>query len=215
MGGKRVIPVQSRNALKLVENNNINFPIKVNRNTGGHPDLNILPILDRLGFKGQYNVIGSNSKRRQLKNPRFIISYDYYDPRSLNSTKYKLMCCSITIKCLINCGSIIHKNHAISGIIYNRKPYLVDPNYAKLIPCRWWNKNDLWKTVNNQISKPYEYGYHSAEIEYSVYARREYVKPISPMCIRFIKQPGNIIKTPLMSPSQLSKYSRTTTFKLS
>lgn len=230
MCGKRVIPVQSRNALKLVETNNINFPFKVNRNSGGHPELNILPILDRLGFKGEYNIIGSEHailknkikswvNRRLVKNPKFIISYDYYDPRSLNSTKYKLMCCSINIHCLINCDSrdSIHKHHAISGIIYNHKPYLVDPNFAKLIPCRWWNKKNLWETVNNQISKPYKarggHGYHSADIAYSVYARREYVSGISPSCKRFIKKPGNILMTPAFPNVKLSIRPRITTFK--
>jgi len=240
-GVKRVIPTKSRFSPELIRN--ITFLNWTTQSTGGSSDVKIFSILDRLGFANDYNIIGTirNSQNYSLyyqnkikkwmnkppvSDPHFIISF----PRPNLTQKpkidgYTLISSVISVSCNDgNCGvntngatKVRRKDHAITGIIYNDKSYLIDPNNLKPIPCRWWNQRDLISVVNNEFSDFYfnrnvrtRFRYKEAFVEYMIFAKTNYINKISPACIQYTntvvyknRMSRRIIK-PLISPSQLS-----------
>jgi len=246
-GVKRNIPIRSGFSPELIKN--VNFQNWTTETTGGKSDVKLFSILDRLGFSRDYNIIGSENiqhggnysnyyknkikkwtSRKKNKNPKFII----YFPKNKIKLKpivpgFTLVASSISVSCMGHCalnpnGTRSNQTtHAISGIIYHGKPYLVDSNFLKPIPCTWWNYSKLIDVVNNEFSNSYlknnksGFIFQSARINYMIYARTSYIDRISPSCIRFTEVRNKISRRMThkreISPSQLSAFYSSRIFK--
>ena len=159
--------------------NNIKFTNKVNLSSGGVPDKELFPVLDRLGFKGEYNVraLYNEAIERTVTHPKFLVSVSYHYIRPKKG--YDLMCAALHAIPLGN-RSI---SHAICGYITNGEAYVFDSNFPDPFPCKWWIYSERERLVA-KMSNDYKSPYSMITNFYSVYAKRDYASRIHPACLR-------------------------------
>ena len=202
MSGPRNIKVKAGLSPQLLNNS---LPVK-NIHKGGQPKEHFLPILRRLGFdESEYQVINGYNNLKVLGEkvalkPKLIIS-NFIHVRRPNAIRgYELMCASIELDDAVGAGG-----HAIAGYVCNGRPYLIDSNFMKPIPCKWWNDLELekaFKTINQLYSGKFMY----PRIEYSVYVRRSALYRIHPACL--LKYKNANVKSNIKTPAVQSAIKR-------
>ena len=139
------------------------------------------------------------------KRPHFVVCkaggrYLMHDVPTFRPGSYSMMCCSIIIGNSKASNSTLHRFHAITGFVCDRKGYLFDSNQRKNFPCTWWNMTELENVVNKEVAPFYNFfaGGQADLITYNyvIYSRNEYVKRIHPVCRLKRKAPRGRVNNP-------------------
>jgi hypothetical protein len=192
MSGPRAVPRRAGLSPNLFRN--INFKNKVNLNSGANPSKLLFPVLDRLGFKGEYEILQPWLHKNQHVAPekpklKISLSPHVYKPGTIKG--YDLMCAAISLTSPARAN-----DHIVCGYVCKGNAFLFDPNFGIPIPCKWWKYEELQgalKTITNKY-RPGFFNYIS--ISYSVYVRRSLVRRVHPACLRTYKNKGVAKNTP-------------------
>jgi hypothetical protein len=162
---------------------------------GAYPQEQIDRILNHLGFRGEYEHVGRGTERFNApRNVKFIIvskktrsasDMSQIPPSLLADPNYSLMYAVISIA---NESGVSNNppGHVITGFICNKTQYLFDSNYGKIMRCDWLEPTTLRAFVRRRIATEYK-NLKNAQIltikyALAVFARKDYVKNISPSC---------------------------------
>lgn len=166
---------------------------------GGHPQQEIANILEHVGFKGKFDMRYAEKKVAfdSRKKPQFVVvsesdwiptAYMERIPQAFTENKdYSLMCASIAISNTLANNREQHKGHALAGYLCNGKGYIYDSNQKKVFRCNWWDRADLKKVVDKEISLIYPF-FKGGQVNYfaysfAIFSRKEFVKNVAPACL--------------------------------
>lgn len=209
--GKKYVISKSKLSPKLLENINLvgNVAKEHKGSKGAFPFQEVFPILDKLGFANEYNIVlptytmhAEKTKKwrvqKKIDNPKFLV---YAKNEIIKIPNRRIMCASITVMAKhVENNKSLDKSHAIAGIICNNKGYLIDPNRLEFIPCKWWDKNKLIEILPT-ISKRYPWIFTQSHYDYTIYSNPRYVDSIHPYCRRVQRSPFVPVK-PVVKPTK-------------
>lgn len=202
MSGPRKIQLQAGLSPQLLNNAGIN----VNLNRGSSSVQHFVPLLRRLGFEeNEYQVINEYEEiaAKVALKPKIIMSKTHWVRGPTAIRGYELMC--VCIDLMPSYVKIVNNKeigHAIAGYVCNGKPYLIDSNFLKPMPCKWWDYIKLHETFK-KINKIYGNLFESSTIAYSVYVRRSALRRIHPACLlRYKNKRSSVLK--FFFPKKLS-----------
>lgn len=168
----------------------------VNAHTGSHPNTQIIPLLDRIGFtEHEYYTVHRfrhfeefQTTKFKLK-PKIIICdiFPKWNPEAFRG--YELMCTCLILQPDYNYKGERSKStgipHAITGYMCNSKPYIFDSNFRDPIPCKWWNDKERSKALEiiKERYKKYKMPFIGITAEYSIFVRRSALRRIHPACL--------------------------------
>jgi hypothetical protein len=192
--GPRSILLRSEKSGRLLSGVNLANRQAINAH-GAFPQEQIDRILNHLGFRGEYEHVGRGTQRFNApRNVKFIIvskktrsasDMSQIPPSLLADPNYSLMYAVISIAD----ESRNYNNppgHVITGFICNKTQYLFDSNNGKIMRCDWLEPTTLRAFVRRRIVPEYKQ-LKNAQIlvvkyALAVFARKDYVKNISPSC---------------------------------
>ena len=166
---------------------------------GAHPQQEIANILEHVGFTGKFDMRYAEKKVAfdSRKKPQFVVvsesdwiptAYMERIPQAFTENKdYSLMCASIAISNTLANNREQHKGHALAGYLCNGKGYIYDSNQRKVFRCDWWDRADLKKVVDKEISLIYPF-FKGGQVNYfsysfAIFSRKEFVKNVAPACL--------------------------------
>ena len=167
---------------------------------GAYPQEEIAQVLNHLGFKDKYYILGSwADKFDGRRRPQFavvlqntgIVKQAYmssFPSQLLKDAKYSLMCASLVIENRRVNNSDMHRAHALAGYVCNGKGFIFDSNSTEIYRCNWWIATEYKKVVDAEIAPRYSHFKNGQITDYLyafvIFARKEFTNPISPSCLR-------------------------------
>jgi hypothetical protein len=210
LSGPRSINLKVGRSVELLKNINLAGE-KARKNQGGagaSSQEEICRVLDHIGFEGTYDTrfAGRQFKFDGRKKPQFVVvRFASENPKQhmyalpiyyMNDPNYSLMCCGISIYNGEAKNTEMHRAHAISGFVCNGKGFLFDSNQMKTWPCKWWDRSEMIRVIDDAVAPFYSFFKHgqitSYGYMYAIFARKEFTKDILPACLLKYKP----IKTP-------------------
>jgi hypothetical protein len=184
---------------------------------GAHPQQEIANILEHVGFTGKFDMRYAEKKVAfdSRKKPQFVVvsesdwiptAYMERIPKAFMENKdYSLMCASIAISNTLANNREQHKGHALSGYLCNGKGFIYDSNQKKIFRCDWWDRADLKKVVDKEISLVYPF-FKGGQVNYfaysfAIFSRKEFVKNIAPACLMKYKTKTPPMRVNFTSPN--------------
>jgi len=180
-------------ALNLWNNNTRRDP----HNSGGHPQIEIMAILESLGLSHRYKTIDWNARRvvsaggdtqflimldnKNNAHNRNYINLKTIAPKIRSGTEmYSLAGAVISI----SGGAVFNNNtniegHVVTGYISGGKGYIFDSNYQKTTDCRWWRPNELAAVLSRGTFK--NYGTEHA-LSFALYTKDSFVRSVKMAC---------------------------------
>lgn len=166
---------------------------------GAFPQVEIAKILDHVGFAKDYYIKYAQDppKFHAARNPQFVVvmKNKYYKteymeeiPKGLLADpKYELVCASLIIENTLANKSELHKAHAVAGFVCNGQGYIYDSNQRKIFKCKWWDRDEFIKVVNNEVGAYYSF-FRNGQINihmyaFAIFARKGFTDAISPACL--------------------------------
>ena len=166
---------------------------------GAFPQVEIEKILDHVGFKGDFYIKYAQDppKFHALRKPQFVVVMQskYYKnqymeeiPAGLLADKqYELVCASLIIENTLANKSELHKAHAVAGFVCNGQGYIYDSNQRKIFKCKWWDRAEFIKVVNNEVAEAYSF-FKGGQVNvhmyaFAIFARKAFTKDISAACL--------------------------------
>jgi len=166
---------------------------------GAYPQVEIEKILDHVGFKGDFYIkyAVDPPKFHAARKPQFVVvmqsrwyknQYMEEIPKGLLADpKYELVCASLIIENTLANKSELHKAHAVAGFVCNGQGYIYDSNQRKVFKCKWWDRAEFIKVVNNEVGAYYSF-FKNGQINihmyaFAIFARKEFTKDIGVSCL--------------------------------
>ena len=166
---------------------------------GAYPQVEIEKILDHVGFKGDFYIKYASDppKFHMLRKPQFVVVMQskYYKnqymeeiPKGLLADpKYELVCASLIIENTLANKSELHKAHAVAGFVCNGQGYIYDSNQRKVFKCKWWDRAEFIKVVNEEVGAYYRF-FKNGQINvhmyaFAIFARKAFTKDIGTACL--------------------------------
>ena len=161
-------------------------------NTGGHPQLEIMAILESLGLSKKYMTIdwsargGSSGGGRATQ---FLIMLDeknnaynrnYINIKTLapkvrfGGEMFSLAGAVISIS-----GGTNITGHVVTGYISGGKGYIFDSNYQKTTDCRWWRPSELAAVLSHGTFKNYGTEY---KFSFALYTKDSFIRSVKVAC---------------------------------
>jgi len=200
LGGPRSIPLKAGRSVELLKNVNLaGEKARINQGgKGASSQEEICKILDHIGFKDKYDkrYTRINNKFDGRKKPQFVVvrksasnpkEYMYQFPSVfMNDDNYDLMCGGVSIINEEARNTELHRSHVISGFVCNGKGFLFDSNQMKTWPCKWWDRSEMIRVIDNDVAPFYPF-FKNGQITYygytfAIFARKEFTKDIRPAC---------------------------------
>lgn len=181
-------------ALNLWNNNTRRDP----HNSGGHPQIEIMAILESLGLREKYKTIDWNARRvvSAGRDTQFLIMLDNNKNNAHNRNYINLKTLAPKIRSgtemyslagaviSISGGAVFNNNtniegHVVTGYISGGKGYIFDSNYQKTTDCRWWRPNELAAVLSEGTFK--NYGTEHA-LSFALYTKDSFVRSVKMAC---------------------------------
>jgi hypothetical protein len=196
MSGPRSINAKAQRSAKILGGASLAGTIAREHDggQGAYPGEELPKILKHLGITNymigdQAGVIEEGPRKR----PDFVIFKDKgrssmaYLPAAFRPASYSLMSCSITIGNSKAPDSTLHKFHAITGFICDKKGYIFDSNQKNSFPCRWWNRDQLVTAVDMHVAPFYSFfkngQINNLNYNFVIYTKKEFTNKIAPSCL--------------------------------
>ena len=200
LGGPRSINLKAGRSVELLKNMNLaGEKARINQGgKGASSQEEICRVLDHIGFKDKYDrrYTRINNKFDGRKKPQFVVvrksasnpkEYMYEFPSVfMNDDNYDLMCGGVSIINEEARNTELHRSHVISGFVCNGKGFLFDSNQMKIWPCKWWDRSEMIRVIDNDVAPFYPFFKHGQITYYgytfTIFARKEFTKDIRPAC---------------------------------
>jgi hypothetical protein len=200
LGGPRSINLKAGRSVELLKNVNLaGEKARINQGgKGASSQEEICKILDHIGFKDKYDkrYTRINNKFDGRKKPQFVVvrksasnpkEYMHDFPYAfMNDDNYDLMCGGVAFINEEAKNTELHRSHVISGYVCNGKGFLFDSNQMKTWPCKWWDRSEMIRVIDNDVAPFYPFFKHGQITYYgytfTIFARKEFTKDIRPAC---------------------------------
>ena len=169
---------------------------------GAHPQVEIAKIMNHIGFKDDYYTLstikGDATKFDARCKPKFVVcmydevgDYKYMNMpeipiQLLRDKDYSLTCASIVIANTKAKSSAAHRYHAVAGYMCNGKGYIYDSNQEKIFRCDWWDRANLKKVIDKEVSQFYSY-FKGGKVDlfayaFAIFTRKGAIAHVAPTC---------------------------------